>query len=164
MPITYKPEVGSLSEVPNGSWQSLVDQSAGATPDVELIVNFDSTDFERGMRLASGNRIYVDNSGLYNFQYALQFYNSGGGGGGAHAHVWFKRNGTTIAETGSRQSVTTNSEYQVCSRDFFLTLVAGDYVQLAWSVVHTNIGLWHEPASAVVPVIPSAVLTVTMVG
>jgi hypothetical protein len=164
MPITYKPEIGSLSEVPNGSWQSLVDQSAGATPNVELIVGFDSTDFERGIRLQSGNRLYVDNSGLYNIQYALQFHNSGGGGTSAHAHVWFKVNGNSVAETGTRQSVTANSEYQVSSRDYFLTLVAGDYVQLAWSTNHTNIGLFHEAAASPVPVVASAVLTMTMVG
>jgi hypothetical protein len=164
MPITYKPEIGSLSEVPNGSWQSLVDQSAGVTPDVELIVGFDSTDFERGMRLASGNRFYVDNSGLYNVQYALQFHNSGGGGSSAHTHVWFKVNGNNVAETGIRQSVTTNSEYQVTSRDYFLTLVAGDYLQLAWSTNHTNISLWHEAATGVVPIVASAVLTMQQVG
>jgi len=163
MPVTYKPEVGSLSEVPNGSWQSLVDQSA-AVADQEYLVGFDSIDFERGMRLASGNRIYVDNSGLYNVQYAIQFHNSGGGGSGAHAHIWFKVNGSTVAETGVRQSVTTNNEYQTSSRDYFLTLVAGDYLQIAWSTNHTNIGLYHEPAASPVPVVASAVLTMTMVG
>ena len=164
MPYEYPPGFSDLGTVPAGSWQSLLDQSAGVTPDVELIVGFDSTDFERGMRLASGNRIYVDYSGLYNVQYALQFYNSGGGGGSAHTHVWFKVNGNNVAETGTRQSVTTNSEYQVSSRDYFLPLVAGDYLQLAWSTNHTNISLWHEPATGVVPVVASAVLTMNQVG
>jgi hypothetical protein len=164
MPITYKPEIGSLSEVPNGSWQSLVDQSAGVTPDVELIVGFDSIDFERGMRLTSGNRLYVDNSGLYNVQFALQFYNTGGGGGTALTHIWFKVNGTAVPETGMRQSVTTNNPYQVASRDFFLTLVSGDYLQLAWSTNHIGIELYHENASGIIPVVPSAVLTLQQVG
>jgi hypothetical protein len=163
MPITYKPEIGSLSEVPNGSWQRLSDQAA-TVADAEYIVGYDSTDFERGIRLQSSNRLYVDNSGLYNIQYALQFHNSGGGGGSAHAHVWFKVNGNAVAETGARQSVTTNSEYQVSSRDYFLTLVAGDYVQLAWSTNHTGIGLYHEVAASPVPVVAAAVLTMTMVG
>lgn len=163
MPIVYRPEIGSLAEVPNGSWQSLSDQFATVAGN-EYIVSFNSTDFERGCRLVSTNRIYVDNSGLFNVQYAVQFYNSGGGGGGAHAHVWFKKNGSNIAETGTRQSVTTNSEYQVSSRDFFLTLAAGDYIQLAWSTNHTNISLYHENAVAPVPVVPSVVLTITQVG
>ena len=163
MPITYKPEIGSLSEVPNGSWQSLVDQSV-TVADQEYLVGFDSTDFERGMRLASGNRLYVDNSGLYNVQFAMQFYNTGGGGSTAFAHIWFKVNGTTVPETGMRQSVTTNSAYQVASRDFFLTLVSGDYLQLAWSTNHTGIQLYHEDASGVIPVVPSAVLTLQQVG
>jgi hypothetical protein len=163
MPITYKPEIGSLSEVPNGSWQSLVDQSA-TVADQEYIVSFNSTDFERGMNLTSGDRIYVNNSGLYNVQYALQFYNSSGGGTNAHAHIWLKINGNTVAETGVRQSCTSNSPYQVSSRDYFLTMVSGDYLQLAWNTNHTNIGLYHENASSPVPVVASAVLTMTQVG
>jgi len=163
MPITYKPTIGSLSEVPNGSWQSLVDQSA-TVADQEYLVSFNSTDFERGMRLSSGNRLYMDNSGLYNIQYALQFYNSGGGGTSAHAHIWFKVNGNAVAETGVRHSCTSNSPYQVSSRDYFLTLVAGDYIQLAWSTNHTNIGLYHEAAASPVPEVASAVLTMTQVG
>jgi hypothetical protein len=163
MPITYKPEIGSLSEVPNGSWQSTADQSATVAND-EYIVSFNTTDFERGMRLTSGNRIYVDNSGLYNIQYAMQLYNSGGGGSTAHAHFWFKVNGTAVPETASRQSCTSNNRYQAASRDYFLTLVAGDYVQIAYEVSDTSISLLHENASGIIPVLPSAVLTMTMVG
>lgn len=163
MPLVYKPEVGSLSEIPNGSWQSLSDQFA-TLADTEYIVSFNSTDFERGCRLVSTNRIYVDNSGLYNVQYSIQFYNSGGGGNSAHSHLWFKVNGTTVPETGVRQSVTANSEFQSASRDYYLTLVTGDYVQLAWSTNHTNISLYHENAIAPVPVVPSAVLTIMQVG
>ena len=163
MPIVYRPEIGSLAEVPNGSWQSLSDQFATVAGD-EYIVSFNSTDFERGCRLVSTNRIYVDNSGLYNVQYALQFFNSGGGGGSSHAHIWFKKNGTAIPETGVRQSVTSNSEYQVSSRDYFLTLAVGDYIQLAWEVSNTNISLYHENASGIIPIVASAVLTIGQVG
>lgn len=163
MPIVYKPEIGSLDEVPNGSWQSLSDQFATVADD-EYIVSFDSTDFERSCRLVSTNRIYVDNSGLYNVQYAVQFYNSGGGGGSPHAHLWFKKNGITIPETGVRQSVTSNSPYQVSSRDYFLTLAVGDYIQLAWSTNTTNISLYHEDASGIIPIVASAVLTIGQVG
>lgn len=163
MPITYKPQIGSLADVPNGSWQSLSPQSA-TVADQEYLVSFDSTDFERGIRLTSSNRLYVDNSGLYNVQYALQFYNSGGGGTTAHAHIWFKVNGNNVAETGVRHSCTSNSPYQVSSRDYFLTLTAGDYLQLAWNTNHTNIGLFYEAAVSPVPVVASAVLTMTQVG
>ena len=163
MPLVYKPEIGSLDEIPNGAWQSLSDQFA-TLPDTEYIVSFDSTDFERSCRLVSTNRIYVDNSGLYNIQYSIQFHNSGGGGTSAHAHLWFKVNGNTVAETGIRQSVTSNNEFQTASRDYYLTLAVGDYVQLAWETNHTNISLYHEDAVAPVPVVPSAVLTIMQVG
>ena len=163
MSFTYKPEIGSLSEVPNGSWQSLSDQIPTAA-NAEHIVAFDSTDFERSIRLVSTNRLYVDNSGLYNIQYAMQLFNTGGGGSSAHAHFWFKVNGTAVPETASRQSCTSNSPYQAASRDYFLTLVAGDYVQVAYEVSDTSISLLHEAASGVIPVLPSAVLTMTMVG
>lgn len=166
MPLTYRPDdygTSNLGSVPNGSWQSLSDQFATVADD-EYIVSFNSTDFERYVLLQDTNKIRVSQTGLYNIQYAVQFHNSGGGGTNAHAHLWFKKNGTAVDESGIRQSVTTNSAYQVASRDFYLTLNTNDYIQLAWSVNHTNISLYHEAASGVVPVVPSVVLTIGQVG
>jgi hypothetical protein len=163
MPLGYNQVVGAITDTPCGSWQSLEDQFATVADD-EYIATFNGTDFERDMVLTAGTKVYVSNSGLYNVQYALQFHNSGGGGSSAHAHVWLKKNGTTIAETGTRQSVTTNSPFGVCSRDFFITLAVNDYIEVAWSVNHTNINLYHEDADAPVPVVPSVVLTVHQVG
>lgn len=163
MTITYKPTIAALFDTPCGSWQSLSDQFS-TVADQEYIVSFNSTDFERDMVLTAGTKVYVSNTGLYNVQYALQFHNTGGGGTTAHAHVWLKKNGTSIVESGSRQSVTSNSSFGVCSRDFFITLAVNDYIELAWSTNHNNIQLYHEDAASPVPVVPSAVLTVNQAG
>jgi len=163
MPLAYNQVIGSVSETPCGSWQSLADQFA-TVADQEYIASFNSTDFERDMVLTAGTKVYVSSTGLYNVQYALQFQNSGGGGTSAHAHVWLKKNGASLAETGSRQSCTSNSPFQVCSRDFFISLAVGDYIELAWNTNHTNIHLYHEDAVSPVPVVPSVVLTVHQVG
>jgi len=163
MPFAYNQTLNSTSDVPNGSWQSLSDQFATVAED-EYIISFNSTDFERDIILQDTNKIRVSNTGLYNVQYAVQFYNTGGGGNGAHAHVWFKVNGSAVAESAVRQSCTSNSPYQVASRDYLLTLNVNDYLQLAWSTNHTNIQLYHENASGIIPVVASVVLTVTQVG
>jgi hypothetical protein len=163
MPIAYNQTINSTSDVPNGSWQSLSDQLATVADD-EYIVSFNSIDFERDIILQDTNKIRVSNTGLYNVQYALQFYNSGGGGSGALAHIWFKVNGVTVAETGVRQSCTANNPYQVASRDYLLTLNTNDYLQIAWSTNHTGIQLFHEDAAGIIPIVASAVLTVTQVG
>jgi hypothetical protein len=163
MPIAYNQVVGSISETPCGSWQSLSDQFA-AVADQEYIVDFDSTDFERDLILTNGCRINVSNAGLYNVQYALQLFNAGGGGSSVVAHVWLKKNGTAIPEMGARQSVTSNSPYAVCSRDFFISLAVGDYIELAWNTNNTNVQLFHENAASPVPIVPSAVLTMHQVG
>ena len=163
MPLAYNQTIGSIAETPCGSWQSLSDQFA-TIANQEYIVSFDSTDFERDMVLTAGTKIYVSNAGLYNVQYAVQLNNSGGGGNDAHAHLWLKKNGSTVAETGSRQSCTSNSPFAVCSRDFFITFAVGDYLELAWETNHTNIHLYHQDAASPVPVVPSVVLTVHQVG
>ena len=166
MPLTYRPDgygSSNLGDVPNGSWQSLSDQFA-AVANNEYIVSFDSTDFERYILLQDTNKIRVSQTGLYNVQYAIQFYNSGGGGNTAHAHIWFKVNGTAVPETAIRQSCTSNSPYQVASRDYLLTLNTNDYLQIAWETNHTGIQLYHENASGIIPILASVVLTVTQVG
>lgn len=163
MPLAYNQVIGSISETPCGSWQSLSDQFS-TVADAEYIISLNSTDFERDLTLVGGTKIYVSNSGLYNVQYAVQFFNGGGGGSSSHAHVWLKKNGSNIAETGARQSVTSNAPYQVCSRDFFLSLAVGDYIELAWMTNNTSVQLYHEDALAPVPVVPSVVITMHMVG
>lgn len=163
MPITYKPTIAALADTPCGSWQSVSDQFA-TVANQEYIVSYNSVDFERDMVLTAGTKVYVSNTGLYNVQFAIQLNNSSGGGNDAHAHFWLKKNGTTIAETGSRQSCTSNSPSQVCSRDFFLSLAVNDYIELAWETNHTNIHLYHQDAASPVPIVPSVVLTVHQVG
>lgn len=163
MPLAYNQIIGSISETPCGSWQSLSDQFA-TVANQEYIASFNSTDFERDMVLTAGTKVYVSNAGLYNVQFAVQLYNSMGGGSNSHANLWLKKNGTNIAETGCRQSVISSSPYAVCSRDFFITFSVGDYLELAWSTNHTNIHLYHEDEASPVPVVPSVVLTVHQVG
>lgn len=166
MTYTYRPDgsgAANLGNVPNGSWQSLEDQLPDDV-DVVNIVTFNSTDFERDINLEDGTKLRVVHTGLYNVQYALQFNNTSGGGSTAHAHIWFKVNNSNVAETAIRQSVVSNSPYQVASRDYLLTLNADDYLEIAWQVNHANIQLYHEAASGNIPIVASVVVTMTQVG
>ena len=163
MPITYKPEIGSLSEVPNGAWYSTAAQNSTAT-NTEYIVTVNNTTFERGIRVVDGSKFTVDHSGLFFLMFSAQVYNSDGGGNSAAMEIWLKKNGTAVPYTGGRLSVTPNHPYAIPAWNYYIPLVVGDYLQLAWDTNTAGINL--IPNTAIVPgsEIPSVIVTMTQVG
>jgi hypothetical protein len=163
MPIVYKPEIGSLAEVPNGAWYSTQDQNSTAT-NTEYIMTVDNTTFERGIRVVDGSKFIVDNAGLYNLQFSAQFFNNNGGGGTAAVEIWLKKNGTTVAQTGTRLSATPNHPYVVAAWNLYVALAVSDYVQLAWDTNTADINLKKNTAITPGSEIPSLIVTMTQVG
>jgi hypothetical protein len=52
----------------------------------------------------------------------------------------------------------------IAAWNFVLSMQAGDYFELMWSVDDTNVQIKAVAAAAPVPAIPSAILTVTFVS
>lgn len=104
-------------------------------------------------------RITFANAGTYNIQFSAQFHNTGGGGSGTTVNVWFKLNGTNIANSDTKVTVNTNNPYYVAAWNFIQTVTAGQYIEIFWTSDNANIILEYEAAASPAPAIPSVIIT-----
>lgn len=163
MPITYKPTIGALSDVPNGAWHSDTTQVSTQT-NHEYLMTFSTIEFERGIQLQDSSKLRVSNTGLYNLAFSAQLYNSDGGGNSAALEIWLKKNGTSLDHTGTRVSVIANHPYTVAAWNFYVSLANNDYVELAWAVNTAGINILSNTSFSPGPTIPSIIATMTQVG
>lgn len=123
-------------------------------------VTFNTTDLSFGVyRGATTSRIYVDEPGVYNFQFSLQLDNTSGGN---HlAYIWCRINGVDVANSASQIRLKGNYGELVAAWNFVLSMKDGDYFELVYSVSDVAVQLVAQAAAAPVPAIPSVILTVT---
>lgn len=144
-----------------GSFYSSVDQTDGVTP---VAMACENTAENAGVTMednGSGKktRITFANAGTYNIQFSAQLHHKGGGGSGGTLNVWFKLNGTNIANSDTKYDVASSSPYQVAALNFIQTVSAGQYVEIYWLTDNSNLILEAEAAGASTPAIPSVIIT-----
>lgn len=118
-----------------------------------------------GALIASGisigsptSRIVVANAGLYNFSASFQL--TSGSASVKNVWIWYRKNGTDIANSALVTSMDSGTAIRAPSRTFLISLVAGDYVELMWAADDVNVTLDAIPATAFAPAAPAALLTV----
>lgn len=129
----------------------------------ENLVPFNTVAEGFGITLAGSppTRITVSKGGVYNFQFSSQLDHSTGGA--VSFFFWFKINGTTIPNTGTKVVVNGPNSESVAAWNYLVTLKAGDYFELAWSATDTTAVILAAAASSPVPAIPSTIMTVVYV-
>ncbi len=90
---------GRFMNNPYGAFQDSTDQVAANTT-TAYPVTFNTTDFSNGVSIASGSRITVANDGIWNLQFSIQFKNTTNAP--QDVDIWFRVNGTNIANSNSR--------------------------------------------------------------
>ncbi|MCA3173737.1 MAG: hypothetical protein ING25_11920 [Burkholderiales bacterium] len=123
-------------------------------------VTFNSTDLSQGVyRGATTSRIYVDEPGVYDFQFSAQLDNTSGGN---HlVFIWCRINGVDVANSASQVRLKGTDGELVAAWNFVLSMKDGDYFELMYSVSDTAAQIVAQAAAAPVPAIPSVILTVT---
>lgn len=123
-------------------------------------ITFNTTDLSFGVyRGATTSRIYVDEPGVYNFQFSIQLDNTSGGN---HlAYIWCRINGVDVANSASQVRLKGTDGELVAAWNFVLSMKDGDYFELVYSVSDVAVQLVAQAAAAPVPAIPSVILTVT---
>lgn len=107
---------------------------------------------------APTSRIVVANAGLYNFSASFQL--TSGSASVKNVWIWYRKNGTDIANSALITSMDSGTAIRVPSRTFLISLVAGDYVELMWAADDVNVTLDAIPATAFAPAAPAALLSV----
>lgn len=142
-----------------GTFYDTTTQVAAAI-NTATLMTFNTTDISVGVyRGAATSRIYVDEPGVYNFQFSVQLDNTSGGN---HlAYIWCRINGVDVSNSASQVRLKGTDGELVAAWNFVLPMKDGDYFELVYSVSDVAVQLVAQAAAAPVPAIPSIILTVT---
>ena len=165
VPVSNAAEADST---PYGAFQDSTDQTAANTT-TAYVVTLNTTDFSNGIYVSNSSRINVRNYGIYNLQFSIQFKNTTNDA--QDVDIWFRKNGTNIANSNSRFSLPSRKSsgdpsHLIAALNFFLELQANDYVEVMWRVTDTGVSVEHFGTSTSPdrPAVPSAIVTMTYIA
>ena len=148
-----------LLNINYGAFSSTVDQFA-AVANTAYGVTYNSTEFTKGISIGSpSSRLVVNKSGVYNFQFSIQFDKTSASVG--YVYVWARVNGVDIPNSATKLAIQGPTAEIVAAWNFVLELNANDYFELMWSTDNTGCHISHEVAASPVPAIPSVLISVT---
>ena len=107
-------------------------------------------------------KIYVQDTGVYNFQFSAQLDKTGGSA--SSVYIWPRINGVNVPNSATKIVIDGPNAETVPAWNFLLVMGAGDYFELAWESPDTNVVIAADPATGNIPAIPSIILTVNWVS
>jgi hypothetical protein len=108
------------------------------------------------------SRIFVAQTGIYNFQFSAQLDKTGGSA--SAVYIWPRINGINLPDSATKIVIDGPNNEIVAAWNFVLVMEAGDYFELAWEAADTNVVIPYVAATGNIPAIPSIILTVTWVS
>jgi len=143
-----------------GSFLRLTDATVSAA-NTATALEWDTIRIEYGVELDGGNpsRIYCRQSGLYKFAVALQL--TSGSASQKNIWIWFRKNGTDIANTATITTLETNNSNNAPSKTLTFSMDKDDYIEIFWAADSTNVTMNFTPATAFSPATAAAFLEVT---
>lgn len=149
----------AFAGVKYGSFYDVTDQTGSTT--AATAVKFGTNDIDtKGVTVATDGsaltRITYAKAGTYMIAPNLQFKNSDAAD--QDATVWLRKNGTDIANSARVVTVPKTGDggavfFQIV---FYVTVTAGQYLQVMWLPENASVTIEHTAAGAVAPVVPSA--------
>lgn len=125
-------------------------------------ITFDSTRISNGVVIGTpASRIVVPESGLYQFNATVQI--SSGNSSSKNIWVWFRKNGTDIANSARIVTNDVNNGYVPIGLNEAVSLAANEYVELVYASSDTAVTIDNVAATAFAPAAPAVVLEVTQV-
>ena len=158
---------GRFLSNPFGAFSSESDQTAASTT-VAYAITYDATDIDDSVYLSNSSRLNVTYRGIYNLQFSIQFVNTD-----TQIHdvdVWAAINGTNVSSSNSRFSVPNRhggvDGHLIAALNLFLSMEAGDYVELYWATTNTAVSVEYLAAasSPTRPATPSVIATMAFVS
>ena len=154
--------------MPYGSFQDSTNQTAANTT-TAYAITLNTTDYSNGVYVSNSSRINVRNAGVYNLQFSIQFKNTTNSS--QDVDVWFRKNGTDIANSNSRFGVSARKSsgdpsHFIGALNYFIELAAGDYLEMMWRVSDTGVSIeaFAAGTSPTRPSVPSVITTVNYVS
>jgi len=164
----FGPKGGKFLNIPHGAFYSSIDQVAANTT-TAYAVYLGNTTFSNGVSVTDNSRITVAVDGVWNLQFSLQIKNVSNDG--QDFDIWVRKNGVNVDDSNSRFHVPARKSsgspsHIVAAMNFFVDMVAGDYVEIVGCVTSTDVSLeaYGTSTSPDRPAIPSAIATMTFVS
>jgi hypothetical protein len=163
---------GKYVRFPYGAVQRTTNYTFSAK-DTAALITCNQVDYLNGITLDGTDGLHVEYDGIYNLQFSIQFANTNTNT--QTAYVWFKKNGTNLAGTGSKFDVPgshgSSDGYLIGGCNFYVQLVAKDYIEL-WAAVSSSTAsptIYMEAYAAqtspfAMSSIPSVVMTLSFVS
>jgi hypothetical protein len=144
-----------------GEFTKTSDQSP-AVIDTAYALTFDNTEIAEGISIGSpASRIVVVQSGLYQFDATVQISSSSGSA--KTVWLWFRKNGTDVANSARLVTININNGYTAVSISEFFSLAANDRIEIMFAANDTAITVDNVAATAFAPAAPAVVLAVSQI-
>lgn len=146
-------------------YYGIFNKTTNQTPaaiNTEYLLTFDNTTVSNGVVIGSpSSRIVVPESGLYNFNATIQL--TSGSSSAKNVWLWFKKNGTTVANSARIVTSDINNGYVPVALSEFFSLAANDYIEIAFASDDTNVTIATVAATGFAPAAPAVLLNVTQI-
>jgi len=139
---------GRYLAFPYGAFSSYTSQSTAAN--TATLLTLSNTDFSNAVSLETSSKITVANAGVYNLQFSAQIQNLDNAP--QDVYIWLRQNGIDIVgSTGvvgllARKNPGDPS-HDIKGWNYFLSMNAGDYVQIYWSTTDVDVTIPTYAAS-----------------
>jgi hypothetical protein len=154
--VPYTNSVGLAS----GSYSSSATQNI-AVAGTPQAITFNTTEYQFGTSLVASTRLYAGRTGLFKFTYSLQANNTGGGN--ETMTIFIKKNGATVARSGSQITIPNNApSLPFC--EYVLPMNATDYVEVFFNGTAITVQALAVGATATLPAIPSIIANLIQIS
>jgi hypothetical protein len=139
---------GTGIRLPYGAFSDFTSQTTTANTATLMALN--TTDFSNTVTLVTGSKLTVANAGIYNLQFSAQLQNLDNAP--QDVFIWLKQNGTDIVGSTGKVGLPARKSAGVPFHDikgwnYFLSMSAGDYVQIYWSTTNAAVTIETYAAS-----------------
>ena len=142
-----------------GIFNKTTDQTPAAI-NTEYLLTFDSAEIGSGVSIGSPtSRIVVANTGSYEIEAVVQLTSTSASA--KNIWVWFKKNGTAIADSARIVTESINNGYLQSSIHKHVQLSANDYIEVAFASDSLAVTVDNVAATAFAPASPAAILSVS---
>lgn len=138
-------------------------------PNTAYALFFNTTDFSNAVSLINTTQMTVVNPGIYNMQFSVQLEN--GDNAPQDVFLWLRQNGTDIIGSTGKVGMparkgTNDPSHDIKGWNYFLSMNAGDYVEVWWSTTGLNVTIPNYIATPLPdkPSTASVVATMTFVS
>jgi hypothetical protein len=142
-------------------YDTTIQTNLGATFSNAMRIN--TTAEANGIFVTQSSKVFIQSSGTYNIQFSAQIDKTDSGSDSIE--IWLSKNGINVNDSATTLELVGNNAEYVAAWNFVLSFNAGDYFELYWHSIDTDMRLLSRSAQSNPnrPAIPSVILTVQQI-